>query len=129
MAKKAVSWVLVGVFAYGWWWLGHGWAYLNTAGNEWSRVFVLLTLISLVVLLRAPRPAASGMFGRLTGTLRGFVPTLPWLVLAMVVLRAIAWLHSGLDDPMDHFVHAIVAALIAGITTALWFGAVENASD
>ena len=49
MAKKAVSWVLVGVFAYGWWWLGHGWAYLNTAGNEWSRVFVLLTLISLVV--------------------------------------------------------------------------------
>ena len=129
MAKKAVSWLLVGVFAYLWWWFGHGWSYLNTAGNEWSRVFVLLTLISLVVLLRAPRPAGGEMFGRVTAAIRGFAPTLPWLVLAVVVLRAIGWAHSGLDDPVDHFTHAIVAALVAGVTTALWFGAVDNASD
>ena len=38
MVKKAVSWVLVGVFAYFWWWLGHRWAYLNTTGNEWGSI-------------------------------------------------------------------------------------------
>ena len=124
-----VSWVLVGVFAYLWWWLGHGWSYLNTAGNEWSRVYVLLTLISLVVLLRAPRPAAVGMLGGITDTLRRYLPTLPWLVLVVVVVRAIGWLHAGLDDPADHFAHAVVAALVAGVTTALWFGAVDNAAD
>ena len=129
MAKKAVSWVLVGVFAYVWWWTGHGWAYLNTEGNEWSRVFVLLTLISLVVLIRGPRAAGAGMFDRLAATFRSFIPNLPWLVLVIIVLRAVAWAHSGLDDPLDHFAHAVVAALVAGITTALWYGAIENASD
>jgi len=129
MVKKAVSWVLFGVFGYLWWWGGHGWSYLNTEGNEWSRVFTLFTLVSLVLLVLGSRATGTGMFDRLFGTIRNFVPNLPWLVLGMIILRTVAWAHSGLDNPLDHFVHAIVTALAAGITTSLWYAAIVNASD
>jgi len=129
VAKKAVSWVLFGIFAYLWWWGGHGWRYLNTEGNEWSRVFVLFTFVSLAVLLLAPRVTGPGIFDRFVGTMRNFLPNVPWLVLGMIVTRMIAWAHAGLDDPADHFTHAIVVALVAGITTSLWYAAIVNASD
>ena len=130
MVKKAVSWVLVGVFAYFWWWLGHRWVYLHTPGNEWGSIYELFTLVSLVVLIRGARATGAGMFDRLIGTIRNFIPALPWLALAVVVARSVAWIHYGMSaDPLDHYIHAVVAVLIAGITTALWYGAIENASD
>lgn len=130
MVKKLVSWGLVGVFGYLWWWLGHRWSYLNTPGNEWVTVYVMFTLIGLVVLLRAGKVAGSGLFGRLIGTVRGFIPVLPWFALAIVVARSVAWLHYGMSErPLDHYIHAVVAVLVAGITTALWYGAIANADD
>lgn len=36
---------------------------------------------------------------------------------------------DGTVSALDHYVHAIIAALGAKITTAFWFGAIENASD
>jgi hypothetical protein len=129
MIKKAISWGLVGVFTFLWWWLGHGWDYLNTGESEWSRVFWIFTLISLVVLLRAARPTDSGAFGRLIGTVRGFVPNLAWLVLVVIVMQLGMMVRGGIVDPMDHYVHAVVTALAAGIATSLWFGAIVNADD
>lgn len=130
MVKKAVSWVLVGAFAYLWWWAGHRWSYINTTGNEWNTVYTLFTLISVVVLVRGAKATGAGMFDRLVGTVRNFIPALPWLVLAIVVARSIGWLHLGMSAlPLDHYIHAVVAVLVAGITTALWYGAIENASD
>jgi len=130
MVKKAASWVLVGVFAYAWVFAGHWWSYINTVGNEWSNTYMVFTLISLAVLARSTRAAGAGMFDRLIGTVRGFIPTLPWLVLTVVVGRAVAWIHIGMSaNPVDHFTHGVVAALAAAITTALWYGAIENASD
>lgn len=130
MVKKAISWVLVGMFAYLWWWAAHRWSYLHSPGNQWSSVFVLFTLISLAVLARNARATGAGMFDGLVGTVRGFLPSVPWMVLAIIVVRAVAWIHTGMSgDPLDHFVHAVVAVLVAGITTALWYGAIENASE
>ena len=130
MLKKAVSWVLVGTFAYLWWWAGNRWSYLHSPGNQWSSVFVLFTLVSLAVLIRNSRAIGSGMFDGLVSTLREFLPSLPWMVLAVIVVRAVAWVHVGVsENPLDHLVHAIVAALVAAITTALWYGAIENAAE
>jgi hypothetical protein len=130
MVKKAVSWVLVGAFVYLWWWLGHRWTYINVKGNEWITVYTLFTLISLVVLMRGARATGTGMFDKLIGTLRSFIPTLPWMALAIIVTRSVAWLHIGMAaNPVDHYTHAVVAVLVAGIATALWYGAIENASD
>lgn len=129
MVKKAVSWALVGGFTFAWWWVGHRWLYLNSEGNEWAGVFDFFTLLSAVALLRMPRAAGTGMFGVLIGTVRNFIPTLLWLALAVVVFRAVAWLLVGVVDPVDHFSHAIVAAVTAGLIASLWFGAIANADD
>ena len=129
MARKAISWVLFGVFGYIWWWTGNGWTYLNTVGNQWAGAFTFFTLVTVVVLIVGPRPTGTGMFDRLIGTFRGFLPTLPWMVLGMLAFRGTAWARMGLDNPVDHFTHAIVVVLCAGILTTLWYGAIQNASD
>lgn len=129
MTRKLVSWVLAGAFIYLWWWAGYRWPYLNSAGNQWATAYTGLTIVSLALLLRGARAGGGGLFDRLVGTVRGFLPMLPWLVLAMVVSRAVAWLHIGIVRAPDHFAHALVVALVAGITTALWFGAIANADD
>lgn len=129
MTKKAVSWVLVGVFAFAWWWAGNRWTYLNTPGNEWATVYGLFTLISLAVLARSPKVAGDGLLDGLLGTVRAFLPNLLWLALAVVVARGVAWALTGIVNPVDHFTHAVVTAVAAGFTTSLWYGAIANAGD
>ncbi|MBM5810617.1 MAG: hypothetical protein FJ191_01430 [Gammaproteobacteria bacterium] len=130
MTRKIISWVLVGIFAYAWWWIGHRWTYINSPGSQWSSVYVLFTLISLAILLRAAKVTKSGLFDGFIATLRGFAPSLPWLVLAIVVARAVAAVHTGFAwMTAEHFLQAIVAVLAAAVTTALWYGAIENGSD
>lgn len=129
MIKKAISWVLVGAFAYAWWWAGHRWPYINVKGNEWGSVYVLFTLISLAVLARTARSAGAGMLDGLIGTVRGFLPNLLWLALAIIVARSINWLLLGVINPVDHFMHAVVAVVVAGFTTSLWYGAIVNGTD
>jgi hypothetical protein len=49
------------------------------------------------------------------------------MILSVVVMRGVAWLHlSPPAEPVDHFVRAIITTLLAGLTTALWFGALED---
>ena len=127
MVKKAMSWALVGAFTCAWWWIGHRWPYLNSVGNQWSSVFDFFTLVSVVLLVRGPRATGTGMFAVAIGTVRSFLPNLLWLALAAVVFRAVAWLLFGVVNPVDHFVHVVVTAVAAGITTALWYGAIANA--
>jgi hypothetical protein len=129
MTKKAISWVLVGVFAFAWWWVGSRWTYLNTPGNEWGTVFVLFTLISLATLTLGPKAAGNGLLDGLVGTVRAFLPNLLWLALAVIVARAVAWALTGVVNPVDHFTHAVVTAVTAGFTTSLWYGAIANARD
>jgi hypothetical protein len=129
MVKKAISWVLVGAFALLWWYAGHRWPYINVPGNQWHTVFLLFTLISLAVLVRGRQSAGAGMLDGLVATVRGFLPVLPWLALAIIVARGIAWLLLGVVNPLDHFIHAVVAVVVAGFTTSLWYGAIVNAGD
>lgn len=128
MTKKAVSWVLVGAFSLLWWWAGHRWQYINVQGNEWGTVYLLFTLISLAVLTRSAKAAGAGMFGGLITTVTGFLPNLLWLALAVIVARGLAWLLMGVVNPVDHFIHAVVAVVAAGVTTSLWYGAIVNAT-
>ncbi len=129
MVKKMISWALVGAFVFLWGWVGHKWPYINVEGNDWSAVYLLFTLVSLVVLVRGTRTVGAGMFDGLVGTVRSFLPNLPWLALAIIVARATAWVFTGIVNPVDHFIHAVVTVVAAGIATSLWYGAIVNAGD
>lgn len=131
MVQKAVSWVLVGVFAYVWWWIGYMWGYLNNAdpAADWSNVFLLFTLISLVVLNRGKSDAAGeGMFDKCIGTVTGFLPNLVWLIVAILVGNTIFGLQYGIIG-VDAYIQGVVVAVTAGLTTAAWVGAIANAGD
>lgn len=128
MTKKAVSWVLVGAFAYIWWWLGHRWQFLNVSGSQRGEVYVLFTLISLAVMTRTTSVAGSGMFNGLVGAIRGFLPNLLWLALAIVCVHLVALVHTGVVYSADLYVRALVNVLLAGFTTSLWYGAIVNAT-
>ncbi len=83
-----------------------------------------------MVLHRTARVAKTGLFDGFIATLKGFAPSLPWFVLAIVVARGVAGVHTGFAwMTVEHFVQAIVAVLAAAVTTALWYGAIENGSD
>jgi hypothetical protein len=129
MVKKAISWALVGAFVFIWAWAAHKWPYLNVKGNEWGGVFLLFTLISLVLLVRGPKATGAGMIDGLVGTVRSFLPNLLWLAFAIIVSRAIALVLTGVVNPLDHFTHAVVAVVVAGFTTSLWYGAIVNGTS
>jgi hypothetical protein len=57
MVNKVVSWVLVGAFSYLWWWVGYEWGYLNNEESDWSDVFLLFTLFSLILIHRTNHTA------------------------------------------------------------------------
>lgn len=131
MTQKGISWVLVGVFNYLWWWIGYQWDYINSPVPEvdWSDVYLLFTLISLVLLQRGKSDAAGeGMFGKCIDTVTGFLPNLPWLVVAILVGNTIFALQYGLFS-IDGYIQAVTVAVTAGVTTALWVGAINNAGD
>lgn len=67
------------------------------------------------------------MFDKLISTVTGFLPNLLWLVLAVLVGVTIDGLfrHGGLS--VDEYVQGVVMVIAAGVTTALWLGAIHNA--
>ena len=129
MAQKGISWVLVGAFTYVWWWIGYQWGYLNDPEADWTDIFLLFTLLSLVVLRGSKADAeGEGMFDKLVATVTGFLPSLPWLVVAILVGDTIFMLQYG-GFSVDGYIQGVVVAIAAGVTTALWVGAINNAGD
>lgn len=64
MLNKVISWVLVGAFSYLWWWIGYEWGYLNPSeaaaeagAFDWSNVYLLFTLFSLILIHRTKHTA------------------------------------------------------------------------
>lgn len=57
MAKTIVSWVLFGIFSYVWWYAGYEWSYLNFEGSEWSDVYLLFTLVSIILIRKGATSA------------------------------------------------------------------------
>ena len=68
------------------------------------------------------------MFDKCISTVTDFAPNLLWLLVAVLTGLTIHSARLG-SFTVDNYIHGIVVALAAGITTALWAGAIENGSD
>ena len=69
------------------------------------------------------------MFDRLISTVTDFLPNLLWLFVAVVTGATIFQLLHGTFVDVNGYSQAIVMAILAGFTTSLWAGAIENGSD
>ncbi len=69
------------------------------------------------------------MFDKLINTVTDFLPNLLWLFVAIITGATIYQVLHGEFPNVDGYTHAIVVAVLAGFTTSLWAGAIENGSD
>ena len=69
------------------------------------------------------------MFDKLINTVTDFLPNLLWLFVTVVTGATIYQLLHGTFLDVDFYSRAIVMAILAGFTTSLWAGAIENGSD
>jgi hypothetical protein len=126
MTNRIVAWVLAGALTYAWFWLGFMWSYLNQDGAAWGMPYVLATIIAVMLLTRAPRSAGTGMFD---GIMNG-IKQAPMLIVALAVMLIVAVMIHMLaftGFAVDGILQAIAVAVAVGVTTSLWFGALERA--
>lgn len=68
------------------------------------------------------------MFSTLIRTVVDFLPNLIWLLVAMLTGLVIHTIRLG-EFNTGLLIHGLVVVVIAGVTTALWAGAVNNADS
>lgn len=68
------------------------------------------------------------MFDKCIATVTGFIPSLPWILVAVLTGVTIHSLRLGAFS-VDIYIQGVVVAFGAAITTALWVGAIDNGSD
>ena len=69
------------------------------------------------------------MFDKLIKTVTDFLPNLLWLFIAVVTGVTIFQALHGEFLNVDGYAQGSVLAVLAGFTTSLWAGAIENGSD
>lgn len=130
MAKSLISWVVVGVLSYLWYWVGYGFDYLqNIPRGDWGPTWVLFTLYA-ILLLRRPGAAANNganVIEAVVNRIKGIVPHLVGLTLALFVGLAVFSLVQG-GFSQTEYIQAVIVAIGAALTTAAWLGALEDAS-
>ena len=130
MAKSLISWVVVGVLTYLWWWIGYDWSYLqDLPRGEWQTVWLLFTILALIVLRHGGAPESGGgnVVEAVTGRVKDVVPHLLGLVVALFTGLTIWSLMQGGFD-WNEYIQAVVVAAGSALTTAAWLGATEDAS-
>ena len=98
MAKSLISWVVVGVLIYIWWWVGYDWDYLqDIPRGDWKPIWVLFTILTLIVLRHggAPESGAGNVAEAVMGRIKDVVPHLLGLTVALLVGDVIYSLMMG----------------------------------
>jgi hypothetical protein len=130
MAKSLISWVVVGVLIFVWWWVGYDWNYLqDIPRGDWKPIWVLFTILTLIVLRHTGAPAAGGgnVVEAVIGRIKDVVPHLLGLAVALLVGDAIYSLMMG-GFITNELIQAVAVAVGSAVTTAAWLGATEDAS-
>lgn len=130
MVKSLISWVVVGVLIFVWWWVGYDWNYLqDIPRGDWKPIWVLFTILALIVLRHGGLPSSGGgnVFESVINRIKDVVPHLLGLTVALLVGDAIYSLMMGAFIT-NELIQAVVVAVAAAVITAAWLGAVEDAS-
>ena len=130
MVKSLISWAVVGVLIFIWWWVGYAWEYLqDIPRGDWKPIWVLFTILALIVLRHGGLPSSGGgnVFESVINRIKDVVPHLLGLTVALLVADVIYSLMMG-SFITNELIQAVVVAVAAAVTTAAWLGATEDAS-
>ncbi len=130
MVKSLISWVVVGVLIFVWWWVGYDWNYLqDIPRGDWKPIWVLFTILALIVLRHGGLPSSGGgnVAESVINRIKDVVPHLLGLTVALLVADVIYSLMMG-SFITNELIQAVVIAVAAAVITAAWLGAVEDAS-
>ncbi len=130
MVKSLISWVVVGVLIFVWWWVGYDWNYLqDIPRGDWKPIWVLFTILALIVLRHGGLPSSGGgnVAESVINRIKDVVPHLLGLTVALLVGDVIYSLMMG-SFITNELIQAVVIAVASAVITAAWLGAVEDAS-
>ena len=126
MVRSLISWVVVGVLTYVWYWMGHEWTYLQeVARGDWKPAWILYTLIALVICRN--KSSGGNVAEAVINRIKGMLPHLVGITLALFVGLVIWSLMHGAFI-VNEFIQAVVVAVGTAVTTSAWVGAVEDAT-
>lgn len=128
MVNSLISWVVVGVLTFVWYWIGYEWPYLaNIPRGDWSIIWVLYTLMAILICRRTGAGSGASVVEAVSNRLRDIFPHLVGITLSLLVgLTIWSFVHGGFD--MNEYIQAVIVAVACSLTTAGWVGALEDAS-
>ena len=128
MVRSLISWVVVGILTFVWYWVGYEWTYLQEIPRgDWKPAWILFTLVALVICSRGDAKASANVAEAVIKRIQGMARHLIGFTLAMMVCMVIwSLIHGGFD--VNEFIQAIVVAVGTAVTTSAWVGAVEDAT-
>lgn len=127
MVKSLISWALVGVLTYAWYWGGYIWPYLQTA--DWESTWVLYTILVILIQRRGGTAAVgANVLETLIGRVKTIVGSLIGLLVSMAVAVTVYSLVMG-GFAMDVYLQGGVLVLSGAILTSAMLGALDDATQ
>ncbi len=131
MVKSLISWVVVGIFAYAWYWTGYSWDYLqNVPRGDWKPTWILVTLFVVLVNRRPGGAAAIGanVIETIMNRIKGVAPHFLGLVLSLAVGLTLWSLHQG-GFIVNEYAQGLALIVTCNLITTIWLAALDDATQ
>ncbi len=130
MAKSLVSWVLVGILTFAWYWVGYAWSYLqDIPRGNWSPVWMLFTVMIIVIHRRSGMAALGGnVVETMIGRIKAFSGHIVGFVVANFAGLGCWTLYNG-SFIANEFVQGVVVCISCIVITSAFLGAMDDATQ
>ncbi len=131
MGKSLISWALVGVLTYAWYWAGYAWPYLqNTPSGNWEPVWLLYTVLVILIHRRSGTAAVGAqVLDTIIGRIKTIVGHFVGLLLAIIIGVTINTLVGGGGFVVNAYLQGVVLVLSCSILTSAMLGALDDATQ
>ncbi len=130
MAKSLISWAVLGVVTYGWYWVGYAWQYLqNIPRGSWEGAWVLFTLLVILIQRRNGIAAVGGnVIESMMSRIKTVIPHVLGLVVALMVGVTVFSLHMG-GFIVNEYVQGVIIVISNSLLVSMTMGAFDDATQ
>lgn len=127
MAKSLISWALVGVLTYAWYWVGYVWPYLSGA-----HVAVWILFAILVILIHRRGGVAdvgANVVETIIDRVKTIVGSMVGLIVVILVGSTLNMIVNTGGVTVDGYIQSVVLIVTSALTTSLFLGALDDATQ